>query len=112
MANIDYVIVGPGPSLADVTTAVRDATRSVLTDAGWLHPSDERAALRVIADPDSEGCVVQVHYAGDPVTRRHELARTVYDSLAASTNWDLTWDSDDAQDVLAERTEVKPVTAG
>jgi hypothetical protein len=28
MANIDYVIVGPGPSPADVTAAVRAATDS------------------------------------------------------------------------------------
>jgi len=104
VTNIDYVIVGSGPSLADVTAAVRAATDSVLTETGWLHPSDDRAALRVIADPDEGGgWVVQVYYAGDPVRLRHELARTVYDSLAAATGWDLIWDSDDTEDVLAER---------
>ena len=103
MSNMDYVIVGAGPSLADVTAAVQIASGSVLTASGWLHPGDYRAALRVIADPVDGGCVVQVCYAGDPVRLRHGLARAVYDSLVASTDWDLTWDSDDSEDVLAVR---------
>jgi hypothetical protein len=55
MANIDYVIVGPGPSASDVITAVTAATGGAQTDSGWLHPEDERAALRVIADPEVAG---------------------------------------------------------
>lgn len=103
MTNLDYVIVGPGPSQPEVTAAVRSATESALTDSGWLHPPDERAALRVIADPEDGGWVIQVYYAGDPVQLRHELARSVYGALASTTDWNLTWDSDDTEDVVAER---------
>ena len=107
MANIDYVVVGPGPSLAEVASAVQSAINSQEATAGWLHPADECAALRVIPDPVNGGHVVQVYYAGDPVRLRHELARSVFDALAGVTNWDLIWDSDDAEDVLAERTRSK-----
>lgn len=47
--------------------------------------------------------MVQAYYAGDPVRLRHELARTVYEALAHETDWDLTLDSDDAEDTLASR---------
>lgn len=104
MANIDYVVVGGGPSMAEVTAAARAATGSVLTETGWLHPADDRAALRVVADPDGDGCVIQVFYAGDPAHLRHELARGVYDALVASTDWDLVLDSDDSEGALAART--------
>jgi hypothetical protein len=104
VSNVDYVVVGPGPSLADVRIAVQRATDSRPGDDGWLNPPDERAALNVIADGDVDGgTVVLVHYAGDPLARRHELARSIYDELVATTDWDLTHDSDDAEDILASR---------
>lgn len=104
MANMDYVIVGPGPSLADVQEVVQAATGSVPAGPGVLHPDDARASLHITADPEVVGgTVVQVLYAGDPVTRRHELARSVYDELVKDTDWDLSLDSDDTEDVLAER---------
>jgi hypothetical protein len=108
MANIDYVIVGPGPSASDVITAVTAATGGAQTDSGWLHPEDERAALRVIADPEvAGGHVVQVHYAGDPTSSRQALARNVYDALVEHTDWDLVLDSDDAEDIIASRIKTR-----
>ena len=104
MANIDIIVVGSGPSLADVTAVVKAATESDQTSTGWLHPADDRAALRVIPDPGvSGGSVVQVYYAGEPVTARQKLARGVYDELAAHTDWNLELWSDDAEDMLASR---------
>lgn len=107
MANIDYVLVGPGPSSAEVRDAVQRASDSDLTESGWLHPADQRAALHVIGDPSGSGHVVQVYYSGDPVAARHELARKVYDSLAATTVWDLVLDSDDTEDIIAERSKLR-----
>jgi hypothetical protein len=104
VANTDYVIVGAGPSLADVIEAVKDATGSDQTDTGWLHPRDEFAALRVVPDPDVDGgAVVTVYYGRDPVALRHELARQVYQHMVAATDWDVTLDSDDTEDIVATR---------
>jgi hypothetical protein len=108
MANIDYIIIGPGPSGLDVNATVLAVTGGAQTDGGWLHPADERAALRVIPDPEVPGGhVVQVHYAGDPISARHALARSVYAALVERTDWDLVLDSDDAEDVLASRIKTR-----
>ncbi|KMV23344.1 hypothetical protein ACT16_06645 [Mycobacterium heckeshornense] len=103
---MDYVIVGAGPSLAEVTQAVIEETGSVERN-GWLYPSnDDQAALHVIADPEiAGGHVVQVLRAGEPISARQELARKIYDRLAKRTDWDLTLDSDDTEDVIASRTK-------
>jgi hypothetical protein len=70
--------------------------------------ADERAALRVISDPEvAGGHVVQVHYAGDPISARQALAGNVYDALVKHTDWDLVLDSDDAEDVIASRTKTR-----
>ena len=108
MANIDYVIIGPGPSNDDVTAVVRAATGGLHADRGWLHPADERAALRVISDPEVVGGhVVQVHYAGDPISARRAFARNLYDALVEHTDWDLVLDSDDAEDTIASRLKTR-----
>lgn len=104
MSNIDYVIVGPGPSLADVRSTVEGITESVGDDHGWLLPDDDRASLYIKANrEDAGGTVVQVHYAADPPTLGQAYARDIYDSLARSTDWDLTLDSDEAEGILATR---------
>lgn len=106
MANMDYIIVGSGPSLTDVIRAVIEETQGI-DHGGWLYPADDnQAALQVIADPEvSGGHVVQVLRAGDPISARQQLARNIYDALAARTAWDLRLDSDDAEDIIASRTK-------
>lgn len=109
MTNMDYVIVGPGPSLADVVAAVRSASGGIVIADGVVHlPDDEPASLHVIPDPlEDGGTVVQVVYASDPVSLRHELARKVYDELVAATDWDLELDSDDTEDTIATRIKAR-----
>lgn len=109
MANMAYVIVGPGPSLADVHGRVVRETRSSVR-GGWRYPADDdRVTLRVIVDPEaSGGHVVQVLRAGDPISARQEFTRDVFDALMAATDWDLTLDSDDSEGVLASRTKTAP----
>jgi hypothetical protein len=108
MANIDYIIIGSGPSDSDVLTAVTAAIGGAQTDSGWLHPADERAALRLSPDPEvAGGHVVQIHYAGDPTSARQALARNVYDALVEHTDWDLVLDSDDAEGIIASRIKTR-----
>lgn len=106
MSNIDYVIVGAGPSLADVRDTVKTITHSADAEAGWLHPVDERASLYIKPDPEcAGGAVVQVYYSGDPPTRGQEYARSLYDELVRCTNWNLVLDSDETDGIVAARTK-------
>ena len=103
MPNLDYVIVGPGPSVADVFTAVRLCTSSTLAESGALHPLEGRPDARIYVVPDrlvDEGSVVLVYYSSQPVARRHILAATIHEHLATTTNWDVTLDTDAAEDVV------------
>ncbi|MBS9535869.1 hypothetical protein KIH27_19990 [Mycobacterium sp. M1] len=106
MSNIDYVIVGTGPLLADVRNMVKNITRSADAESGWLHPADERASVYVKPDPEcAGGTVVQVYYSADPPTRGQEYARSLYDELVRRTNWDLVLDSDETDGIVASRTK-------
>lgn len=102
MSNIDYVFVSSGRTLADVTAAVE-----AVVGGQWrgecLRPADQRAGVQVVEQRSGSGVVVLVYYAGD-IEPRQALARSIYDALAASTDWTLELDSDDADDILASRT--------
>lgn len=108
MTNMDYVIVGPGPSLTEILAAVQEATHATPAGDGYLHLPGEPASLRVMQDPlEAGGAVVQVVYAADPVALRQRLAASVYDALVQATDWDLELDSDDAEDIIATRIKVE-----
>lgn len=101
MSNVDYVVVGPGPSLADVTDAVKRASSATdLVNGNVLITGDDRTALTVYAD-DPE-IVVDVYYAGDLADRR-VVSQRVYDHIVERTDWDVRLESDDADDILATR---------
>ncbi|BBX56959.1 hypothetical protein TM48_01443 [Mycobacterium shottsii] len=110
MANVDWVIVGAGPSLTDITAAVQAATGSELVDGVLRIADDERASLRVYPGPaiDGGGHVVRIRYAGGPYQLQHDLARTVYDALVEGTDWDLVLDSDELEDIVATRIRSTP----
>jgi hypothetical protein len=97
MANINYVVVGPGPTFTEVQAAV-DAAIEVLRGRVDLHAEDQRAAVRVIRDPRTPGGnLAQLYYAGIEATH-HQLPRRLYDALVANTDWDLSLDAEDPQD--------------
>lgn len=106
MPNIDYVIVGAGPSLTDVRNAVKGATQSVESGHDWLHPADELASLHFKSDPEvAGGTVVQVYYSADPAALGQAYARCIFEALVHDTDWDLILDSDEAAGVIASWTK-------
>lgn len=95
MTNVDYVLVGPGPSSDEVQEAVARITDSVLTPEGKLYPVIGRPTsfLRVLPDRESPGgTAIHVFFASQPVAERHELARSIHRGLAEATDWDLRLD--------------------
>lgn len=103
MANVDYVVVGPGPSLADVAEAVKTASDAIEIVDNRLHTADERAELTVYSRSWQPGTtLVEVYYSGD-LAHRRALSRRVYDYLVDYTDWDVELDSDDADDTIAAR---------
>lgn len=103
MANVDYVVVGPGPSLADVADAVKSASDATEIVDNRLHTADERAELTVYPRSWQPGTtLIEVYYGGD-LAHRRVLSRRVYDYLIDHTDWDVELDSDDADDTIAAR---------
>ncbi len=101
MSNVDYVIVGPGPSQADVLTAVQQAIGAAeIVNGNVLVTGDDQTSVTVYSS--GPRTVVDVYYGGELAERR-AVSRRIYDSLAARTNWDLALDSDDVEDVIAMR---------
>jgi hypothetical protein len=101
MANVDYVVVGPGPSLADVTDAVRKAIDATEIVDNRLHTSDERSELTVCPSANKD-TLVEVYYAGDILVRR-ALSHRVYDYIVDHTDWGVVLESDDADGTIAAR---------
>jgi hypothetical protein len=106
MANVDYVLVAGQPSPPspdDVMQAVKvaiDATEVI--DGNRLHTADERAEVTVWSRSwQPSTTVVEVYHAADEDQR--ELSRRIYNYLVEHTAWNLTFDSDNAADVIASR---------
>lgn len=104
MSNVDYVRVG-APT-ADVMEAVRTATGvTEVVDGDTLVNGDDRTSLTVAPSVDDENeTVIDVYYGGDLADRR-AISQRIYDYIVEHTNWDVTLDSDDAEDVIASRTK-------
>lgn len=104
MANVDYVIIGPGPGLANVLSTVNTAVDGVeIVDANRVHTADERAELTVWRrswQPDTT--VVEVYHGGDLADQR-ALSKRVYGHLLNNTDWDLTLQSDEGDDIVESR---------
>ncbi|MEZ0362395.1 hypothetical protein ACAG26_01635 [Mycobacterium sp. pUA109] len=110
MANVDYVIVGAGPSPADVTQAVQTAPSVVQVEKERrytrLRTGDERAEVSVWPRSWQPGVtVVEVYHVDDDDQRA--LARHIYDYLVDHTAWDLTLDSDNAAEAIASRVKTR-----
>lgn len=102
MSNVDYVIVGAGPSLSDVMTATKMATDSTeVVNGNVLITGDDCTSLTIYPSP-ANGTVVDVYYGGDLADRR-VLSRGIYDYLVEHTDWDVELDSDDAEGIIASR---------
>lgn len=103
MANVDYVVVGPGPSLAEVTEAVKTASDATETVDNRLHTADERAELTVYPRSWQPGAtLVEVYYGGD-LAHRRALSHRVYDYIVDHTAWGVELESDDADSTIAAR---------
>jgi hypothetical protein len=97
MANVDFVKVGPGPSLDEIRDAVRRVTDSTLVEGRTLYPPEgsPHSFIRVTHDAETPGAnVVLIYYASGPVERRHVLAHQVQEGLAADTDWQVEVDLD------------------
>lgn len=102
MSNVDYVIVGAGPSLDDVLEAAKTAiSATAVVDGKALITGDERTAVKLY-ESAGEGVVADVYYGGDLAERR-VISRRIYDYIVERTDWDVTLDSDDADDVIVSR---------
>lgn len=99
VSNVDFVVVEGGPSLDDVTAAVIAVT-GAFPRGEYLGLEDDRAGFRVVQQ--AERIIIRVYYAGD-VEPRQALSLRIYDALVESTDWNLTLDSDDAEDIIATR---------
>lgn len=104
VSNIDFVVVESGPSLSEVIEAVARITDAPIR-GDHLDLPDPRAGVLVVER--AQRIIVRVYYAGD-VEPRQTLSRRIYDGLAETTDWDLTLDSDDAEDVIASRSVRAP----
>lgn len=102
MSNVDYLHVD-APT-ADVMAAVRAATAMTeLVDGDTLVNGDQRTALTVAPSVDDDNAtVVDVYYGGDLADRR-VISRRIYDYVVEHTAWDIEWDSDDADGIVASR---------
>ena len=99
VSNIDFVVVEGGPSLTDVADTVAGITDAPIR-GDHLDLSDPRAGVHIVQR--TARIVIRVYYTGD-VEPRQELSRRIHDGLAETTDWDLTLDSDDAENVIATR---------
>ncbi|PQM45017.1 hypothetical protein C1Y40_04825 [Mycobacterium talmoniae] len=102
MANVDYVVLGPGPSLQDVMDAVKAATNATeIVDGNVLVTGDDRTAVTVYSS-HGEGVVADVYYGGE-LDERRAISRRIYDHIVEHTDWDVELDSDDTAGILASR---------
>lgn len=106
MANVDYVLVGPGPSSADVmalVAVVSGATKVVKTNV--LITGDDCTSLTVFPSASRPGStVIDVYYGGDLADRR-AISQRIFDYIVEHTDWDVELDSDDADGIIASRTK-------
>jgi hypothetical protein len=113
MPNVDDVtVIGaqPGDLVAHVEQIIGTALGSA--PHGWATKLNDKLVVAVYLDRRPNGdtgpqtWTVEVDNIGSDDAARHALARRIYDQLAATTDWDLILDSDDA-DVLATRTSAR-----
>jgi hypothetical protein len=116
MSDVDDVtVIGaqPGDLVAQVERILGTALRSAPN--GWATQLDDDIVVAVYRDRQPidnagpESWIVEVDNVGPNNAARHALAREIYQRLAASTDWDLILDSDDADDVLATRVRPRNV---
>jgi hypothetical protein len=119
MPNVDDVtVIGAQPG--DLVVQVEQILGTALKPAslGWATKLDGDIVVAVYRDRQpidstgSESWTVEVDNIGPNDAARHALARKIYERLAASTDWDLILDSDDADDVLATRSRARNIKPG
>ncbi|WP_261898252.1 hypothetical protein [Mycobacterium marinum] len=102
MANVDYVVVGPGPLLADVTNAVKLASGATdLVNGNVLITGDDRTSLTVYSDEPE--IFVDVYYGAD-LDQQRAISQRIYDHIVEHTDWDVRLESDETDDIIASRT--------
>ncbi|ORA41469.1 hypothetical protein BST20_05055 [Mycobacterium branderi] len=88
---------------ADAISTFLEVPVSMLDDGRPYLLVGDRSQVTMYADDDSPGqWFAEVYHAGE-VADRQALSRSIYDYLVEHTNWDLTLDSDDANDTIASR---------
>ena len=109
MANVDYVMVGRGPSPTDVMELVRlvsGATDVVKTNV--LITGDDRTSLTVRPSASRPGStLIDIYYGGDIADRR-AISQRIFDYIVEHTDWDVELDSDDADGKTVETSDLRP----
>jgi hypothetical protein len=110
MAAVDDIDIAGATSMrevADTISALLSTSVSTLPDGRPYLRVDECTQVTMYPDDDYPGrWIAEVYHAGEVVDRQ-SLARRIYDYLTEHTDWDLTLDSDDADDVVASRIKTR-----
>lgn len=106
MANVDDVCLTGADSatqVADLISGLLQVSVSTLKDGRRYLRVDERTQVTIYPDSDYPArWIAEVHHAGADDDQL-ALAQRIYDHLVEHTNWDLTLDSDNADDIVASR---------
>jgi hypothetical protein len=106
MANVDDVCVAGATSadqVADLISQLLQVPISSLNDGRPYLTVDDRTQVTMYPDSDRRGHWIDEVYHAGADSHQASLARRIYDHLVEQTNWDLTLDSDNADDIVASR---------
>jgi predicted small metal-binding protein len=106
VANVDDVCVAGVTSAAQIANLISQLLQvpiSSLKDGRPYLNVDDRTQVTMYPDSDDPGrWIAEVYHAGAD-SDQELLARRIYDHLVEHTNWDLTLDSDNADNIIASR---------
>ena len=106
MAAVDAIYIAGASSMraaADIISTFLEVPVSVLNDGRPYLLVGDCSQVTMYPDNDYSGqWFAEVYHAGE-VADRQALSRRICDYLVEHTVWDLTLDSDDADDIIASR---------